>query len=104
MIKSKRLIATCLSVLMVISDIAANSTEVQDPVSSLLGGTFALATLIIFAVLYFIWYIFVAIMARNRNRNVALWILFSLLGTPLLMMLILFCIGKDKSEDKRYND
>ena len=104
MIKSKRLIATCLSVLMVISAIAANSTEVQDPVSSLLGGTFALATLIIFDVLYFIWYIFVAIMARNRNRNVALWILFSLLGTPLLMMLILFCIGKDKSEDKRYND
>lgn len=57
---------------MVISAIAANSTEVQDPVLSLLGGTFALATLIIFAVLYFIWYIFVAIMARNRNRNVAL--------------------------------
>lgn len=104
MINSKRLITTCLSVLMVISAIAANSIEVQDPVSSLLGGTFALAILITFAVLYFIWYIFVAIMARNRNRNVALWILFSLLGTPLLMMLILFCIGKDKSEDKRYND
>ena len=89
---------------MVMSAIAANNVGTQDPVSSLLGGTFALATLIIFAVLYFIWYIFVAIMARNRNRNVALWILFSLLGTPLLMMLILFCIGKDKSEYKQYND
>ena len=89
---------------MVMSAIAANNVGAQDTISSLLGGTFALATLIIFAVLYFIWYIFVAIMARNRNRNVALWILFSMLGTPLLMMLILFCIGKDKSEYKQYND
>lgn len=86
------------------SAIAANNVGTQDPVSSLLGGTFALATLIIFAVLYFIWYIFVAIMARKRNRSVALWIFFSILGTPLLMMLILLCIGKDESAYDRYNN
>ena len=37
------------------SAIAANNVGTQDPVSSLLGGTFALATLIIFAVFYLVY-------------------------------------------------
>jgi len=36
-------------------------------------------------------------MARKRNRSIALWLLFSLLGTPWLMILILICIGKDNT-------
>ena len=38
-------------------------------------------------------YVLVAVMAKKRNRNVVLWILLSLVGTPLLMIIILLCIG-----------
>ena len=41
--------------------------------------------------------VLVALMAQKRNRNVAVWILLSLLATPLLMIIILLCIGKDES-------
>lgn len=102
--KSKRLITMGLAMLTVMSVFATNNAGAQDAVSSLLGGTISLITFIIFAVLYFIWYFFVAIMARKRNRSVALWIFFSILGTPLLMMLILLCIGKDESAYDRYNN
>ncbi len=102
--KSKRLITMGLAMLTVMSVFATNNADAQDAVSTLLGGTISLITFIIFAVLYFIWYFFVAIMARKRNRSVVLWIFFSILGTPLLMMLILLCIGKDESAYDRYNN
>lgn len=38
-------------------------------------------------------YILVATMAKRRNRNPAVWILLSLIGTPLLMCIILLTIG-----------
>lgn len=38
-------------------------------------------------------YVLVAVMAKKRNRNVVLWVLLSLVGTPLLMIIILLCIG-----------
>lgn len=98
---SKRVTTLCLSVLMTLSTFAVNNEGVQDTASKLLGGTFAFGTIILFVIFYLIWYIFVAVMAQNRNRNVALWILFSLLGTPWLMIIILFCIGKDESGNKR---
>lgn len=102
--KSKRLITMGLAMLTVMSVFATNNADAQDAVSTLLGETISLITFIIFAVLYFIWYFFVAIMARKRNRSVVLWIFFSILGTPLLMMLILLCIGKDESAYDRYNN
>ena len=43
-------------------------------------------------------YVLVAVMAKKRNRNVVLWVLLSLVGTPLLMIIILLCIG-DADED-----
>ena len=43
-------------------------------------------------------YVLVAVMAKKRNRNVVLWILLSLVGTPLLMIIILLCIG-DADDD-----
>ncbi len=42
-------------------------------------------------------YILVAVMAQRRNRNIALWVLISILATPLLAIIILLCIGKDSS-------
>lgn len=42
-------------------------------------------------------YVLVAVMAQKRNRNVVIWILLSLLATPLLMIIILLFIGKDEN-------
>ncbi|QUB74613.1 hypothetical protein J5A56_09350 [Prevotella melaninogenica] len=94
---SKRLLASCLSMLMALSAFAVNNEGAQDMASRVLGGAFALGTMIIIGLFCIIGYIIVAMMARKRNRSVALWILFSLLGTPWLMILILFCIGKNES-------
>jgi hypothetical protein len=94
---TKRLLATSGSMLMALSAFAANNQGAQNIVSRLLGGTIALSTMLIIGFFSIIGYVFVAMMARKRNRSIALWILFSLLGTPWLMILILFCIGKDNT-------
>ncbi len=83
--------------LMALSAFAANNQGAQDLVSRFLGSTIALSTMLIIGFFSIIGYVIVAMMARKRNRSIALWILFSLLGTPWLMILILFCIGKDNT-------
>ncbi len=45
-------------------------------------------------------YVLVAVMAKKRNRNVVLWVLLSLIGTPLLMIIILACIGNADDYNK----
>ena len=82
---------------MALSAFAANNQGAQDLVSRFLGSTIALSTMLIIGFFSIIGYGIVAMMARKRNRSIALWILFSLLGTPWLMILILFCIGKDNT-------
>lgn len=42
-------------------------------------------------------YVLVAVMAQKRNRSVVVWILLSLLATPLLMIIILLVIGKNEN-------
>lgn len=39
-------------------------------------------------------YILVAVMANRRNRNAAVWVLVSIIATPLLAIIILLCLGK----------
>ena len=64
--------------------------------------------ILIFLVLLFIigaWiglYILVAVMAKMRNRNVALWVLLSIIASPLLIAIILFAIGDDNSRNDCY--
>ena len=82
---------------MALSAFAVNHQGAQDMASRVLGGTIAFSTLLIIVFFCVIGYIIVAMMARKRNRSIALWLLFSLLGTPWLMILILFCIGKDNT-------
>jgi len=40
-------------------------------------------------------YVLVAVMAKKRHRNVVLWLLLSFIATPLLIAIILLCIGDD---------
>ncbi len=40
-------------------------------------------------------YVLVAQMAKRRNRSAAMWVLISLVSTPVLAAIILLCIGSD---------
>ncbi len=44
----------------------------------------------------------VAIMAKRRHRNAVLWIFISLIGTPLIVIVVLLCLGDadDSYEDR----
>jgi hypothetical protein len=41
-------------------------------------------------------------MAKKRNRNVVLWVLLSLIGTPLIIIVILLCIGNADDYNKDF--
>ena len=41
-------------------------------------------------------YVLVAVMAKNRHREVALWLLLSFIASPILIIIILLCIGDDE--------
>ena len=41
-------------------------------------------------------YIVLIKMAEERHRDVALWVLLSFVTSPLLMMIILLCVGEEK--------
>ncbi len=49
-------------------------------------------------------YVLVAVMAKNRHREVALWVLLSFLASPVLIMIILLCIGDDENYVYRNNN
>ena len=42
-------------------------------------------------------YVLVAVMAKDRKRSVVVWLLLSLLATPLLMIIILLVVGKNEN-------
>jgi len=50
-----------------------------------------------------VWIVFVvpASMAKRRNRSAVLWILVSLVGSPLLAILLLFIFGPKTDEQER---
>lgn len=43
-------------------------------------------------------YVLVAILAQQRHRNVVVWILLSMICSPLLMIIILLCIGDSQRD------
>ena len=49
-------------------------------------------------------YVLVAVMAQKRNRRVVVWVLLSLLATPLLMIIILLAIGKNENYIENHYD
>lgn len=46
-------------------------------------------------------YVLVAVLAKNRNRSVIIWLLLSIVFSPILIIIILLCIGNDNQD---YND
>ena len=64
------------------------------------------AILFIVGVLVFIgiaigMYVLVAVMAQKRHRNVVLWILLSILVSPLIIAIILLAIGNSEKDEFR---
>ena len=84
----------------------SDSTDTLDILSDSSESSFDFMMIILFffsiAVLgaYIGMYILVAIMAKSRYRNPALWVLVSVFTTPLLAIIILLCIGKAYIEPK----
>ena len=58
---------------------------------------FALIFLVL--IIYVGLYVLVAMMAKHRHREVALWLILSVFISPFIVMIILLCIG----DDERYN-
>ena len=44
-------------------------------------------------------YVLVAVMAQKRNRSAVIWLLLSFIATPLLIIIILLCIGKARNDE-----
>lgn len=44
-------------------------------------------------------YVLVGVMAKRRHRNAAIWVLLSLIASPLLIIIILACIGNSSRGD-----
>ena len=59
----------------------------------------AIATILFFISIGVGLYILVAIMAKRRNRSVVAWVLLSIIATPVLMIIILLCIGDAQREE-----
>lgn len=64
------------------------------------GGTMIIALFVFLMIIGAIIgvYVLVAVMAQKRNRSVVAWLLLSFIATPLLIIIILLCIG-DSSEE-----
>lgn len=41
-------------------------------------------------------YVLVAVLAKNRHREVVPWLLLSFIASPILVIIILLCIGDDE--------
>lgn len=44
-------------------------------------------------------YVLVAVMAQRRNRNAAVWVFLSFIASPLIIIIILLCIGDESREN-----
>lgn len=88
---------------VVVNPVRKHGYEQSDGTSGRSGSVLLLFVMIIFILGVAIGsYVLVALMAKNRNRNVVVWILLSLVTTPLLMMLVLLIVGRDNSDFDHY--
>ncbi len=68
-------------------------------------GLSALMEFVIFLFAIGAWismYIIVAVMAQKRHRSVVIWVLLSMIASPLLIIFILFFVGSDNRHIGQY--
>ena len=64
----------------------------------------AIGGILFFIVMTVGLYVLAAVMAQERNRSVVVWVLLSLLITPLLVIIILLAIGKNENYIEKHYD
>ena len=69
--------------------------------ANLIGMGIALFMMFIMLVVWILLMVLVGKMAQKRNRNVLLWLVLSLIASPLLIALILLIVGEDRTEQFR---
>ena len=69
--------------------------------ANLIGMGIALFMMFIMLVVWILLMVLVGKMAQKRNRNVLLWLVLSLIASPLLIALILLIVGEDRTEQCR---
>ena len=108
----RKLVATLLGLFVVFSAFAANlnhvmmtsiksgNIPVSEGFSSLFDGfwLFAILAAVLCIGIAVGLYVLVAVMAQQRHRNVVVWILLSMLASPLIMVIILLCIGDSQAD------
>ena len=108
----RKLVATLLGLFVVFSAFAANlnhvmmtsiksgNIPVSEGFSSLFDGfwLFAILAAILCIGIAVGLYVLVAVMAQQRHRSVVAWILLSMIASPLLMIIILLCIGDSQKD------
>lgn len=62
------------------------------------GELIAFIICLLLIIVYLAFYPLVAVMAKERNRNIIVWIVLSFLTTPILIAIILLCIGNDEKK------
>lgn len=80
--------------------IAEEYPEYEDDSLSSNAGHIGMSIFVIVALFMIlsIWiglYVLVAVLAKNRNRSAVIWLLLSFVASPLLIIIILLCIGND---------
>ena len=47
-------------------------------------------------------YVLVAVLAKKRHRSEVIWLLLSFIATPVLIIIVLLCIGNDRNVENDY--
>ena len=88
----RKVLSTFVLAVMAMASYAAGYDETGSLVSSVL----SVVLLIVVIAAAIGLYVMVAVMAKNRNRNVVLWVLLSFLGSPILIAIILLIVGNNE--------
>lgn len=78
-----------------VSKLPSNDLSDEEDSSDFIYGIIGLLAVLVFISICIGSYVLVAVMAQKRNRSVVAWVLLSIIATPLLMVIILLCIGSN---------
>lgn len=86
-----------------VEDDEMDSLAIDEDFGNTAGYNMGVIAVVFFIVLFAIgitlgMYVLVAVMAQHRNRSAVIWLLLSFIATPLLIVVILLCIGTARSD------